>query len=228
MTERQKINQKNATFLTTFAVENRYLCTTETEKAVSAAGRYNTDMSIVRTQLKFSKSTRTGSWVGFVSYSQKSGRYIGVSESSVLPKKVCVVSKRIERDIMPSVLYDVSLVPMNNLETSYIVTAAEPHAFEAKFYSRIAEDCEYRIDIKFGNKTVVFNPFDGVRRSERTVEGVLAILEKRTDVKNLQHVIDEFKLEATAMIEQMRKDGYYGKDRRKRRVAPQAKAAAKA
>ena len=47
-------------------------------------------MDRIKTKLKFTKSTVSGSWVGFISINTKTGKIKGVREDSEEPKCVCV------------------------------------------------------------------------------------------------------------------------------------------
>ena len=58
-------------------------------------------MDRIKTKLKFVKSDRTGSWVGFVSINPKNGRVFGVREDDKNPKKVCVTSREVACFIEP-------------------------------------------------------------------------------------------------------------------------------
>ena len=71
-------------------------------------------MDKIKTKLKFIKSDRTESWVGFVSINTKTGYIKGVREDAKGPKKVCIVTHELEPIIEPNVLYDVQMVPMKN------------------------------------------------------------------------------------------------------------------
>ena len=111
-------------------------------------------MDKIKTKLKFIKSDRTESWVGFVSINTKTGYIKGVREDAKGPKKVCIVTHELEPIIEPNVLYDVQMVPMKNEKAGYIVVAAEPHAFDAKITSTVVKNAVYLVEVKFGNKTI--------------------------------------------------------------------------
>ena len=142
-------------------------------------------MDKIKTKLKFIKSDRTESWVGFVSINTKTGYIKGVREDAKGPKKVCIVTHELEPIIEPNVLYDVQMVPMKNEKAGYIVVAAEPHAFDAKITSTVVKNAVYLVEVKFGNKTIKYDPLDGVKDSVRTIDGVVEELSKRKDIKNL-------------------------------------------
>lgn len=168
-------------------------------------------MNRIKTELKFKKSDRTGSWVGFVSVNTKTGYIKGVREDSDEPKKVCVVTRELSSMIEADVLYDVQMIPMRNKNAGYIVVVAEPHAFEAKISSTVVKHAVYKVEVKFGNKTVFFDPKDGKKESTRTVGGVVKYLEHRMDIRDIVQVIDQFQLAANAVLTAYKNDGYYVK-----------------
>lgn len=166
-------------------------------------------MNKIKTKLKFSKSERTGSWVGFVSINTKNGCIKGVREDAEEPKKVCVVTHELASTIEPGVLYDVEMIPMKNEKSGYIVVSAEPHAFEAKIVTSVVKNAVYRVEVKFGNKTIIYDPLDGKKDSVRTIDGVVAVLEARKDIKNLLQVIDDFCKTANIVLTTFKSDGHY-------------------
>lgn len=165
----------------------------------------------IKTKLKFVKSNRTGAWVGFVSINPKNGCIKGVREESEEPKKVCVVSHDIACIIEPNVLYDVEMIPMKSPERGYIVVEANPHAFEAKISTFVVKNATYRVEVKFGNKTIIYDPVEGRKDSVRSIDGVLQILEYRKDINNLPQVIDDFCVAANLVATTYLSDRNYGK-----------------
>jgi len=168
-------------------------------------------MDRIKTKLKFKKSDRTGSWVGFVSVNTKTGYIKGVREDADEPKKVCVVTHDLALMIEPNVLYDVQMIPMRNKNAGYIVVVAEPHAFEAHISSTVVRHAVYRVEVRFGNKIVVFDPKDGRKDSVRTINGVVKYLEHRKDIRDIVSVVDRFEQAANAMLTTFKNDGYYVK-----------------
>ena len=166
-------------------------------------------MDKIKTKLKFVKSDRTGSWVGFVSINTKNGCVKGVREDAKEPKKVCVVTHELADIIEPNVLYDVELVQMKKANAGYIVVKAEPHAFEARISSTVVKNAVYTVEVKFGNKTIIFDPLDGRKESVRTIDGVIGVLQYRKDIKDLLQVIDDFKNAAYNVMAAFEKDGHY-------------------
>ena len=165
-------------------------------------------MNKIKTKLKFVRSDRTGAWVGFISINTKDGSIKGVREDAEGPKKVCVVTHELADIVEPGVLYDVELIPMKNANAGYIVVKAEPHAFEARITSSVVKNAVYLVEIKFGNKTIIFDPLDGRKDSVRTIDGVIGVLQYRKDIKDLLQVIDDFKHAAKSVMTAFKKDGH--------------------
>lgn len=166
-------------------------------------------MDKIKTKLKFVKSDRTGSWVGFVSINTKNGCVKGVREDAKEHKKVCVVTHELASIIEPNVLYDVEMIPMKNKNAGYIVVKAEPHAFEARITSSVVKNAVYLVEVKFGNKTIIFDPLDGRKDSVRTIDGVIEVLQYRKDIKDLLQVIDDFQKTANIVMTAFENDGHY-------------------
>jgi len=173
-------------------------------------------MDKIKTKLKFVKSDRTGSWVGFVSINTKNGCVKGVREDAKEHKKVCVVTHELASIIEPNVLYDVEMIPMKNKNAGYIVVKAEPHAFEARITSNIVKNAVYVVEVKFGNKTIIFDPLDGRKDSVRTIDGVIEVLQYRKDIKDLLQVIDDFQKTANIVMTAFENDGHYVAKSRKK------------
>lgn len=173
-------------------------------------------MDKIKTKLKFKKSDRTGSWVGFVSINTKNGCIKGVREDAKEHKKVCVVTHDLASVIEPNVLYDVEMIPMKDKKAGYIVVKAEPHAFEARISSSIVRNAVYMVEVKFGNKTIIFDPLDGRKDSVRTIDGVIEMLQYRKDIKDLLQVIDDFQKTANIVMTAFKNDGHYTVKSRKK------------
>jgi hypothetical protein len=84
------------------------------------------------------------------------------------------------------------MIPMKQSEKGYIVVVANPHAFEAKVSTLIVKDATYRVEVKFGNKTIVYDPVEGRKDSMNSIDGVIKVLEHRKDIQNITQVIDDF------------------------------------
>lgn len=166
-------------------------------------------MNRIKTKLKFFKSDRSESWVGFVSINTKNGRVKGVREDADGPKKVCIVTHELAPFIEPNILYDVEMIPMKNKDAGYIVVVAEPHAFEAHIETTLVKNAVYQVTVKFGNKVVIFDPKDGKQDSVRNIDGVVKVLESRKDIKNQLQVIEDFVKSANILLSTFENDGHY-------------------
>lgn len=173
-------------------------------------------MEKIKTKLKFVKSERTGSWVGFVSINTKNGCVKGVREDASEPKKVCVATHELSPVIEAGVLYDVEMIPMKNKNAGFIVVSAEPHAFEARISTTVVKNAVYTVEVKFGNKTIKYDPMDGRKDCVRTIEGVVSVLENRKDIHNLLQVVEDFRRSANIVLTTFKNDGYYVSESNKR------------
>lgn len=164
----------------------------------------------IRTKLKFVKSDKTDAIISFASQNPKTGRICGVREDSPYPKKVCVLEKRLVPDIVLNALYDVEMIPMHKKD-GYIVVDASPVRFKASIYTTYVKKAIYKLEVKFGNKTIVFDPVDGKKDSVRVYEECLALLESRIDLQDHELIIADFKESATKLLKLMQADGVYYK-----------------
>lgn len=153
----------------------------------------------VYTKLKFIKSEQTGSVISFVSQNPKTGRICGVRADSEYPKKICIVDKLLANDILMNVLYDCTLIPMSD-RNGYVVIAAEPVQFNATIETTYIKGNIYLVEVKFGNKTLRFDPYNGKKESIRSLSAFRAVLEKRVDVKNIIQVVEDFEKAANKII----------------------------
>lgn len=168
---------------------------------------------MINTKLKFIQSTKTGNWVSFVNINTETGRIKGVRENAPEPKKVCVASKKISGNIIRGVLYDVTMIPMEKPQNGYVVTEAEPCQFEAVISTTIVKNAVYMVEVKFGNKTVTYNPLDGKNNSVRTIAGVADILKGRKDIMNLEQVLHDFYRSANILLCHYLGDGYISSEK---------------
>jgi hypothetical protein len=145
----------------------------------------------IYTKLKFVRSEKSGAYIGFVSQNLQTGRIIGVRQDSKYSKKICIIDKELANFIILDILYDVTLIPMRE-KNGYIVIEANPVTFKARIETTYIKKVIYKIEVKFGNKSILFDPIDGKKDSVRTIAGVREILEKRMDIQDSQQVIEDF------------------------------------
>lgn len=160
----------------------------------------------IHTKLKFIKSEETGAYIGFVSQNPTTNVYSGVRQDSPYPKKVCVLDQKMEWQILTNVLYDVTLIPMHH-KNGFVVIEATPCEFRAKIETTYIPNTAYKVEVKFGNKTIVFNPFDGEKECVRSLSKCHSVLEKRVDIKNILQVVEDFDKAANAILNKMFNDG---------------------
>lgn len=164
----------------------------------------------IYTKLKFVKSDMTGAYVSFVSQNPKTGRISGVRQDSKFPKKICILDKKLACEVLPNVLYDVTLIPMTE-KNGYVAIEMTPVEFKATIETTYVPKAVYIVEVKFGNKVIRFDPLDGRKDTIRTIEGCRSVLEKRFDIKDLAQVLEDFTECATKLMERFRKDGHYAK-----------------
>lgn len=165
-------------------------------------------LTLEKTQIKFTKCEKTGEIIGFVSRHSKTKRLKGVREDSNYGKQICVLSSDLKGKIIPNLLYNVELKPMHNGK-GYVVVSADPLLFKASVDIIVIPSITYQVQIKFGNKTVYFDPQFGRTQSSKTKAGVIEVLKGRGDVEDLDSVIRDFEKKANLLISKMRADGYY-------------------
>lgn len=166
----------------------------------------------VYTKLKFVRSEVSGAPVSFVSRNPKTGRICGVRQESEYPKKICIVDKLLANQIIMNVLYDCMLIPMSD-KNGYVVIAAEPVQFKANVSTTYIKNTVYMVEVKFGNKTIRFDPFNGKKESVKDLAACRAVLEKRVDVRDVMQVVEDFERAANNMVRLMENDRYRRKKR---------------
>lgn len=161
----------------------------------------------IYTKLKFSKSDRTDATISYVSQNPNNGRVNGVRQDSPYPKKICVVDKALANEILVNVLYDCTLVPMAE-RNGYVVIAATPVQFKATIRTQYIKNNIYMVEVKFGNKTLRFDPFSGRKESVCNLQEFKRVLERRVDVKDIMQVVEDFNRAATRLLNMMEYDRY--------------------
>lgn len=168
----------------------------------------------IRTKLKFIKSEKNGALISFVSQNPVNQVVCGVRQDSVYPKKIVIIDREIANNILVNVLYDCVLIPMGSqlndkgedFIPGYIAIEAEPHQFKATLTTKYIRGVKYNLEVKFGNKSIRFDPYKGQKESVKSLPACRAILEKRCDVRDLMDVLEEFDREANDLLELMKND----------------------
>lgn len=169
----------------------------------------------IYTKLKFIKSERNGALISFISQNPKNGVIAGVRQDCPYPKKIVIIDREVANELMVNMLYDCTLIPMTetlNEKTGqmhipgYIAIEAKPVQFKAKIETQYRKGRKYAVTVKFGNKTIRFDPFNGQKESVKSLNAVRAVLEKRCDVRDLMQVVEDFNIAANSILELMRQD----------------------
>lgn len=161
--------------------------------------------SRVYTKLKFEKSDLTGAIISFVSQNPVTGRICGVRQDSPYPKKICILDKKLSSNILLNVLYECTLIPMSE-RNGYVVIAAEPVQFKATVTKTYVKHNIYLVEVKFGNKTIRFDPYNGRKDSIKSLPQCRAVLEKRVDVQDIMQVVEDFEAAAQEILTLMEHD----------------------
>lgn len=167
------------------------------------------------TKIKFTRSEVNNSLIGFVSQNTINHVLCGVRADSPYPKKIVIVHTKIAHDIIPNALYNCRLEPMApqiNPKTGeayipgYIAVEADLVQFKAKVELGYIKGVQYMVEVKFGNKTVRFDPFRGKKESVKSFEACKAVLEKRCDVVDIVGVVTEFEKSCNLIMKFLKRD----------------------
>jgi predicted ATPase with chaperone activity len=148
---------------------------------------------VIRTNIKFKKNDK-GHLYGFVSKTQD-GSWRGVREESTDKKKIVFIDDMAERNMQPNVLYHCLLVPMNE-KNGFIVMNAKAVKFPAKITTFTNK--EYRVEVQFGNKTIVYDP-SSTLLIKNNMQNIANMLRKRYDLVCPMLTADEF-LDAATIV----------------------------
>lgn len=144
---------------------------------------------IIKTNIKFKKNEEKNIFQGFVT-KNKQGSWRGCSEDADVSKKIVLLEPRqIPIPIKENTLYHCSLIPMKS-DCGYIVIHARLVQFEAKIETEAHEDV-YKVVVKFGNKTVTYNPSNPSSK-HNSIQGIVDFLKSREDLKCANAVAEEF------------------------------------
>lgn len=162
------------------------------------------EVATYNTKLVFRPSDKGYGPIAFVHQYKSSGRVVGVSPEDDKPKSACYASPAIAKDIVCGVLYD-ALVKRRDYN-KFDVLSVKVVSYNAKVTSKVVENEKYSVLVKFGNKTIVFNPaMKGSRYGD--FDKVLSVLKSRVDISNLTETLDEF-MKQSMSVESLYKESY--------------------
>ena len=140
----------------------------------------------IRTNIKF-QIDKDGSPIAFV-YKNGMGSWRGCRENENCgKKKIVVADKEICASIIPEVLYMATLIPMHN-EKGFVAISVKPKRFIAAV-KIVPEVHSYKIQVKFGNKVIEYDPYNKRDLNRSQIDGVCSILSKRPDILNKEQAI---------------------------------------
>ena len=169
----------------------------------------------IHTKLKFVKSDRNGALISFVSQNPVNKVVCGVRQDSPYPKKIVIIDREIAGNLIVNMLYDCVLIPMTpvlNEKTGamhipgYIAIEANPVQFKAKVTTNYIRGIKYNVEVSFGNKTLRFDPFRGIKETTKSLNAFRAVLEKRCDVRDIMDVLEDFDIAARNLLDLMKQD----------------------
>lgn len=158
---------------------------------------------LIRTKIKFKRSTKDNvTLVGYVTKNDK-GVYMGCREDAPVKKKVVIPDSILANSIVENALYDCGLKSMKN-GNGFIAVEIELCLFPA-VVDTIVTSNRFKVTVKFGNKSIIYDPQYGQDDSRKTVEGALKALKERNDIRDKDQVIDAY-LRSANMVCALYKD----------------------
>jgi hypothetical protein len=173
----------------------------------------NTTTAHIHTMLKFVKSEINDSYISFVSVDTITGRVKGVRKDSPYNKLIVVLDRSLQDKVIKNVLYEVTLIRMSS-KNGYIAIEINPKKFKATIETTYVPKSIYNVDVKFGNKIIRYNPFEGVKNTVRDIESCVDVIKQRQDIANISYVVKDFIEAAKALDEKMKRDGFYYKTKK--------------
>ena len=138
--------------------------------------------------IKFSKNKQSDSLAGYVT--KQNGSWKGCRADDPRHKKIVLPGQEIKGGLMENVLYRTKVIPMKEKD-GFVAIKVEPVQFEARIETKF-KGKRYRIEVKFGNKTLVYDPFCKKNLQRSDIARFRKTLESRPDIKDLQQVVDDF------------------------------------
>lgn len=143
--------------------------------------------------LKFNRA-EDGKLMGFVTRYNGSWHGCRVEESK--PKKIVLLDIALVDVIMPGVLYRVKLIPMRD-NSGFVAIRATPIQFDARI-DTVYEGAMPHIEVKFGNKTIVYYPKSNNTKYSN-IDSIADHLLHRLDIRNVYEITQEFLMAANTL-----------------------------
>jgi len=157
-------------------------------------------MGIIRTKIKFFKSTRTGNPVGFVTY--KDHHFVGVREEDSCLKSVVIVPNYLVYLVELDCLYEVSITQLPK-DNGYEVVELEKVLFKAEISQEIVTGKKYGVVVKYGNKKIKW-AYGGVK--SKSIVGLK--IASSFEIADNSLVLEEFNWLVDEVSKKAQKDGF--------------------
>lgn len=133
---------------------------------------------------------------GFVTKTKGSWKGCRADEAM---KKIVFVDRAIAKDIVPNLLYHCTLFPTRSNST-FLAKHARLMKFPAKIES-ISNKGVYRINVKFGNKVLVYDPAS-TDPMKNDIQKIAGKIKSRQDLQNPWIVAEDF-INAACMVKRL-------------------------
>ncbi|TGX80492.1 hypothetical protein E5358_12610 [Palleniella muris] len=143
--------------------------------------------------LKFDRNA-DGKIVGFVT--KYNGAWHGCRAEESRPKKIVLLDISLTDVVMPGVLYRVGLIPMRE-DRGFVAIRATPVQFDA-FIETVFDGDIPHIEVKFGNKTIVYRPNSSMSKYS-DIDRIASHILRRLDIRNVYEVTQNFLIAANTL-----------------------------
>lgn len=148
-----------------------------------------TSKKVLKTRIKFMFDEITKTHIAFIT-KDENGNWRGCRENNQSKKKIVIPSKEIAMNVKDNILYQAVLINMDN-DKGFIAKELEIIKFPATIETTIEPE-RYKVEVRFGNKKVIYDPQNGRQESRKTLPGVMNILKNRVDIENKEQVLENF------------------------------------
>ena len=139
--------------------------------------------------IKFTKNKLNDSLAGYVTKSN--GSWKGCRCTDKCRMKIVLPGQEVKASMIENVLYRTTIIPMREKD-GFVAIKVEPVQFEARIET-VLRGRQYSIEVKFGNKTLVYDPYDKKdRKCRKDINVFRHLLETRPDIKDITQVVDDF------------------------------------
>lgn len=139
--------------------------------------------------IKFTKNKMNDSLAGYVTKSN--GSWKGCRSTEKCRMKIVLPGQEVKDTMMENVLYRTTIIPMREKD-GFVAIKIEPVQFEARIETKF-RGRQYSIEVRFGHKRLVYDPFDKRdNKCRKDIKVFLRTLESRPDIKDIAQVVEDF------------------------------------